>query len=457
MKMRIVFKSAMFLMVVLVLSCQKEEMPIPPSDQADQDTPLDDETAGDGNRKDSFPVTGDSGQVLIHDPVKSQSGYVLVNDAGANRVYLMTKDSGSILYEWELGYDIGNDVELLSDGRILASLAIRDPYFSFGGYGGKVQLLEPDGTISWEYDVSSSKELSHHDVEMLPNGNVLIMVWDARTFEEAKDRGYSGNQEFIYTERIIEVNPGTDEIVWEWDSWDHLIQETDESKLNYGEVSENPGRIDLNFVDVLQKEVAEDGDIMHANGLDYDPERDVIYLSVNFFSEVWVIDHSTTSEEAGSSSGGTYGKGGDLLYRFGNPSAYQNTEGKRLFYYNHHPNLLGRGAPGEGNMLIYVNRGETSLQSTVYELALPEDFQLKPGADNEPAVVWKFTNEKLISPKVSGAVRLENGNTLITSGVFGFWEVTPEKEVVWQFRAEGFFWRGYHYAPDDLALATYLP
>ena len=34
---------------------------------------------------------------------------------------------------------------------------------------------------------------------------------------------------------------------------------------------------------------------MHANGLDYDPINDVIYLSVNYYDEIWVIDHSTTT------------------------------------------------------------------------------------------------------------------------------------------------------------------
>ena len=436
-------------------SCDKDEEPA-----LDDDTTLLEPDPLPPEEEESeevtYPITGDTGDVLTYDSEKSRAGVVLVNDAGANRVYLMSKDTGTLLYEWDLGFDIGNDVELLPDGRVLASLAVDNTSFSFGGYGGKVQIIEPDGTVSWDYDVNTDQELSHHDVEMLPNGNVLIIVWDARTYEESVARGYSGDQPFVYTERLIEVNPTNSQIVWEWDSWDHLIQDADPDKANFGVIADNPQKIDINFIDILRKDVAEDGDIMHANGLDYDAEKDVIYLSVNFFSEVWVIDHSTSSEEAMTSSGGNYGKGGDLIYRFGNPSAYKNTEGERLFYFNHFPNLLEDGEPGEGNMLIYVNRGEVPLQSTVYELDLPEEFNLVAGADNEPSVVWKFTDEDLFSPKVSGAVRLDNGNTLITSGVFGFWEVTPDKEIVWQFKAQGFFWRGYHYNNEDPALKNYI-
>ena len=37
---------------------------------------------------------------------------------------------------------------------------------------------------------------------------------------------------------------------------------------------------------------------MHANGIDYDSDKDIIYVSVNAYSEIWVIDHSTTITEA---------------------------------------------------------------------------------------------------------------------------------------------------------------
>ena len=48
-----------------------------------------------------------------------------------------------------------------------------------------------------------------------------------------------------------------------------------------------------------------------------------IMLSVFEFSELWVIDHSTKTAEAAIHEGGRSGKGGDLLYRWGNPRAYR--------------------------------------------------------------------------------------------------------------------------------------
>jgi hypothetical protein len=206
-----------------------------------------------------------------------------------------------------------------------------------------------------------------------------------------------------------------------------------------------PQRIDHSYTN------AEDlgGDIMHANGIDYDATKDVIYISVNFYSEIWVIDHSTTIAEAADTSGGNYNKGGDLLYRFGNPEAYQNTSGERRFYNNHFPNLLEGNEPGSGNLLVYVNKGENNLeQSTVYELDMPSTFNLQPNVDNEPAVIWSFTDPTMYHARISGAVRLSNGNTLICEGDYGFWEITTNGEVAWKYAGATNYWRAYGYDLD---------
>ncbi|WP_405413059.1 aryl-sulfate sulfotransferase [Maribacter sp. Asnod1-A12] len=399
-----------------------------------------------------YPIEGETGQILLRESQLSKEGLVLVNESADDRVYLMEKDSALIIHEWQLQYGLGNDVELLSNGKLLASLGIDSPDFSFGGFGGIIQLIDPDSTVDWEFIYANDEHIIHHDVEMLPNGNVLAIVWNLRSGQELDSIGYLGEEEIIYTESIIEIDPNTNEIVWLWDSWDHIIQDSDDSKLHFGVVSNHPELIDINYIDVLRETAIPDGDIMHANGFDYDEENDLIYLSINYFSEVWVIDHSTTTEQAKSSTGGTYGKGGDLVYRFGNPAAYQNTAGERLFYNNHFPNILENDVPGNGNILIFVNGNGESEQSIVYELSIPTSFNLAANANNELNVVWSYTRDNLYAPRVSGAVRLDNGNTLITSGSSGFIEVTNDGEVVWEFTGNGFYWRSYHYNFDNAAL-----
>lgn len=400
-----------------------------------------------------YPILGETGTILLNNKSLAKEGYILVNESSDDRVYLMEKDSALIVHEWQLEFGLGNDVELLSDGRLLASLGVESPDFSFGGFGGIIQLINPDSSVDWEFTYANEEHIIHHDVEMLPNGNILAIVWDLRSTEELDAIGYLGEEEKVYTETIIEINTASDEIVWKWESWDHIVQDTDDSKPLFGIVNEHPELININYIDVLRENVEPDGDIMHANGFDYDEENDLIYMTINNFSEVWVIDHSTTITQAKTSTGGSYGKGGDLLYRFGNPAAYDNTFGERLFYNNHFPNLLENDVPGDGNILVYVNGNGDSKQSVVYELGLPSSFNLQVNASNELDVIWSYTREGLYAPRVSGAVRLDNGNTLITSGTSGFIEVTNDKEVVWEFEGSGFYWRSYHYNLGSSALS----
>ena len=187
---------------------------------------------------------------------------------------------------------------------------------------------------------------------------------------------------------------------------------------------------------------------MHANGIDYDSENDVIFLSVNYYDEIWVIDHSTSLTESQGASGGNYNKGGDLIYRFGNPNTY-NSLGNKIFDKNHFPNLLEDNVEGDGNVLVYVN-GNSTEQSIVYELEMPANFNLLSNNNNEPNIIWSYLNADLFSGKLCGAIRLSNGNTLITESDYGLWEVTPQGNIVWKYRKDedaNFIWRSYHYSP----------
>jgi hypothetical protein len=386
-----------------------------------------------------------SNEVTFFNATNVVDNYVLINDAASNSVFIIDKN-GNHIHDWPLGSErLGNDAFLLPNGKLLAMLEVENPSIGLGGFGGKLQLLNKNGSVDWSFEYASEKHILHHDAEMLPNGNIIIQIWEKRSIEDAQQAGYIGDTA-VFPDGIIEIEPNTKEIVWEWHVWDHIIQDHDSVKENFGSINENPQLIDLNYA---ADELA--GDITHANGLAYDSVNDLIYLSVNFFSEIWVIDHSTNTAEASSNLGGDYNKGGDLIYRFGNPTAYKNTVGQRLFHNNHYPNLLK--GDDLGNILVYSNGAELE-QSTVYELKLPEEFTLEPNSDNEPDVVWSFEHPDLFAPKVSGAEKLPNGNILITEGDFGLWEVTQEKEIVWQYQKNGFYWRGYGFDKNDPAIIS---
>lgn len=447
MKIRLIYYTKMVFLVlfsvVCMQACSSDNTSDSDSEVETGIKPIPEETKDIDPEEPKEPDFVPEGIVEVFNADRIDDNYILVNDAAANRAYLMTKEA-RLLHEWTLTNNIGNDAFLLPNGSLLTSLESDDPQIKLGGKGGRLQFVAPDGTLEWDFIYSSLEGETHHDAEILPNGNVIAMVWERRTQEDALDIGFMLDSD-VFVESIIEIDPSTNKIIWKWNSWDHLIQDYDETKDNHGVISDHPELIDINYVIKSETPVEIKGDIMHANGIAYDEVNDVVLLSVNFFSEIWAIDHSTTTLEAATGSGGNYGKGGNLIYRFGNPEAYGNIMGNRTFHNNHFPNLLT--GENQGKLLVFSN-GNDVQQSTVFEFELPSTYSLKVNSNNEPKVSWSFTDQELYSAKVSGAVTLPNGNILITEGDFGFWEVTREKEVVWKFKGDGFFWRGYSYAKD---------
>ena len=143
---------------------------------------------------------------------------------------------------------------------------------------------------------------------------------------------------------------------------------------------------------------------------------------------------------------GPSGKGGDLLYRWGNPRAYRagTPDDQRLFW-QHNPQWIAPGLPGAGNILIFNNGHEfgdfSRGYSSVDEIAPPVDganYRLNPHSAYAPVEpVWTHTAANasdFFAKYISGAQRLPNGNTLICDGAHGtLFEVTPAGKTVWKY------------------------
>src|SRR5262249_61460698 len=118
------------------------------------------------------------------------------------------------------------------------------------------------------------------------------------------------------------------------------------------------------------------------------------------YSKFWTRAHSTTPAEAPSHKGGRSGKGGDLLYRWGNPRTYlAGTEKDQKLFRQHNAHWIPKGHPGEGNLLVFNNgsgRPGNAAYSSVDELALPANangqYASKPGTAYGPdKPVWSYT------------------------------------------------------------------
>ena len=86
-------------------------------------------------------------------------------------------------------------------------------------------------------------------------------------------------------------------------------------------------------------------DWTHVNAVAYNAELDQIVISVHAFSEIWIIDHSTTRPRPPATPG-ALGQGGDLLYRWGNPRAYRaGTKADQKLFSQHNAHWIPRGFP----------------------------------------------------------------------------------------------------------------
>ncbi len=401
------------------------------------------------------------------------NGYTLISPNGSTSDYLID-NCGFVVNKWTSDYAHGEAAYLLENGNLLRTARISSS-FQAGGTGGRIEIYNWDGDLIWGYNYSTADYHHHHDVEILPNGNILLIAWELRTFSEAVEAGRNPSQVSntgVWSERVVEIEPiGTDQanIVWEWHLWDHLIQDFDPSKANYGVVGDHPEKIDINYA------ASTNHDWIHLNAVAYNAELDQVIINSHVFNEFWIIDHSTTTAEAATGDGGNSGNGGDILYRWGNPQTYDRglSTDQKLFG-QHDAHWVAEGYPDEGKIMVY-NNGQgrpEGLYSSVDVIDPPVDsegnYQIETGQPFGPAqLFWTYDGQPgnaFYSSRISGANRLSNGNTLICVGRDGhIFEIDPEGNKVWDYinpvRPSGpvsqgtvinnnSVFRSYRYAPD---------
>ncbi|MEM7111938.1 MAG: aryl-sulfate sulfotransferase [Chloroflexota bacterium] len=433
----------------------------------------------------SYPAEA-YGSVMPGQDSRALNGYTLIYEANNNDDVQVASDAflldenGRFVHAWHnaLHTPEGTTAELLESGLLLRSVAIGDAllahHFPVGAHG-TIQLVDWDGTVLWQFSrVEIGKHCLHHDSEPLPNGNILVTSYEAMTVAEAEALGWRPQaittprgDGFVWVEKILELKPnlddGTTEIVWEWDILDHIVQDHDANKPNYGSVTDNPRKLDLNYTQ-FEWFFFSMGQLFHINAVSYSAERDQIVLSSAKYDEFWIIDHSISRKE-------TAGDKGDLLYRWGNPSAYGagKFDDKALFW-QHDVQWMDRSRPHSGDIMIFNNGAQRNADGTVnynekglgfgtayteiLELRLP--FQPDGSFDwSKPVEIsWGYNRDGskgVFSPFMSSASRTPDGNTLLVLGYNKrLIEVTDQGETVLDYRlgGPGRIYRALRYSAD---------
>ncbi len=409
---------------------------------------------------------------LISASPQASSGFTLFAPNYSTETFLIDIE-GRLVNKWSSDFTTGLTAYLLDNGNLLRSAQVDSTGLN---RNGGFQLFSWDNDLLWEFYFG----YQHHDIEPLPNGNVLMVVNDVKSAAEAIAAGRNPSLiggTAINSLSILEISQtglhsGT--VVWEWRAWDHLIQDYSSTTANFGSVAQHPELIDINFV-------TDSGpDWLHTNSVAYNAHLDQIIISNRNTDEIWVIDHSTTTAEAAAHNGGHSGKGGDLLYRWGNPATYRAGTAKDHYLFGQHDaRWIPDGLPGAGNITVFNNGFGIIVNpySSAMEINPPADssghYSLTPGMAFEPvAPLWVYVapdSFSFNSPRFGSVQRLPNGNTLVCAAESGiFFEVDTAGKTVWEYvnpvMRDGILTQGdtpihntvarcYRHDPDYLAFA----
>jgi hypothetical protein len=311
------------------------------------------------------------------DPCKAFPGFTLFAPiTGSGQVYLIDLE-GNVVHQWNLPYPPGAYGYLLPNGNLFYNGKTRENIEGIPWWfkGGIMLEADPSGNIVWEYRHPDH----HHDARRLANGNTIVLATEpVPQALAAKVKGGLPGSELpgggILADVVYEVTP-SGAIVWTWHAYEHLDPETD----------------------VLTAHDKRE-EWTHANSVGELADANLI-LSFRNLSTVVIIDRGT----------------GEIIWRLGCETLANQ----------HYPHELPNG-----NVLIFDNGTYRPNIALNYSRVIEVDRKTKK-------IVWEYTDTPLhnfFSPYISGAQRLQNGNTLITEGNYGrLFEVTPKKEVVWEY------------------------
>ncbi len=367
--------------------------------------------------------------LLFHES-ETSDGYTLFSPEGINSVYLIN-NCGEKINEWIFSEAPGQTCYFLTTGTLLRA--------------GKdsLEIRDWENNLLWSYPTSANGIRQHHDIQPLPNGNILCLVRDIYSQAQMIAAGRDSSNVFpnFWLDKLVELSPvGTNDaiVVWEWKYFDHLIQDFDATKANYGIVHDHPELLDINFQNGNTQ------DYTHVNAVCYNAELDQILMTARHLGELHIIDHTTTTQEAAGHTGGNSGMGGDFLWRWGNSEVYREggAQDQKLFL-PHDGKWVETGYLDEGKMTVFNNGGDGTLTFSSIHLITPtfesgayvKENNVFAPLDFEWSWSGSILGGVVYEQKQSGTQSLPNGNLIICQTSLGqVSELTKNGEHLWTYK-----------------------
>jgi outer membrane protein assembly factor BamB len=304
---------------------------------------------------------------------------------------LLMDMSGNEVRTWEspITGHVLSILEPLKNGHFLAFSSLPN---AFPRVVHDVFEFDADGELAWSFTLRGvpNTTLLHHDMERLPNGNTLLLGRQRLT-------NLAISPDPIDDDFLMEVSQDGS-LLWFWE----LNQHFDE----------------FGFDDEALALISDHaGDWAHANGISVIPPNDHtdpafaegnVIVSLRSTNTIFIIDRATDK----------------IVWRVG-PEPH-------LTFGQHNPSMIEQGLEGAGNILVFDNGSGIGYPLRRHAPGASRVIEIDPVTQR---VVWSYGNWKYFhSDIVSGAQRLENGNTLICSGVKGrLFEVTRDGDIVWEY------------------------
>lgn len=152
---------------------------------------------------------------------KVSPGYSLFAPLNSKDTYLID-NCGRVINRWQSQYNPANTCYLSPEGNLVRSIRLPPTKIDGAGGGGGVEILDWEGNVRWTFFCNYDSIRQHHDIELLPNGNILIIAWVRKSRAEAIAAGRKAEliqDDVIWSEDILEIKPiypSSGEIIWRW-------------------------------------------------------------------------------------------------------------------------------------------------------------------------------------------------------------------------------------------------
>ena len=147
-------------------------------------------------------------------------GLTLISKENSPAVTQLIDNNENIINEWIHDTGLSSIAYLSPDSTLYVGCKIENP--NGPNRNGRFKKMNWEGEVIWDYVIPEELCRPHHDIEIKPNGNILVLCSELRTYEELLEVGMiidqvpdinvnRGNMDMV-----VEIEPLENNLVQIW-------------------------------------------------------------------------------------------------------------------------------------------------------------------------------------------------------------------------------------------------